>query len=78
MVTNHVHLLTVHREDKQQRLLEEANQLRLYQQWRQATHTEKRRMNSSPYNVPTLITWRRFWQHLLVGAGLMAALLIRL
>lgn len=78
MVTNHAHILTVHSNYKQQRLLEEANRLRLYQQWRQAKRHGAQGINDNQCNAPTMVTWRRLWQHLLVGSGLLAALLIRL
>lgn len=78
MFANQTHLLIAASQETQHRLQQEAQQVRLLRQWRRAQQQEQKTMNDHQRAAISMITWRRLWQHLLVGAGLMAALLIRL
>lgn len=78
MFANHTHLLIAASQETQHRLQQEARQVRLLRQWRTAQQQEQKTMNDNQRTAIAMITWRRLWQHLLVGAGLMAALLLHL
>jgi hypothetical protein len=82
MFTINSQQLMIHSNYQQQRLRAEAAQARLLQEL-QAAHqnghnTGQKNWDNNSRMASAMITWRRLWQHLLVGIGLVAALLLSL
>jgi hypothetical protein len=77
MNLTHPQLLIDQNRDRWQRLQKEAAQDRLLIQILKAKRKGENRMeNNHLLAEKNLLTWRRHWQQLLVGLGLMAALLL--
>ncbi len=77
MNTTHPHLLMAQNRAHWQHLQKQAAQDRLLNQIRKENHKTANGLKNN--DLPTdqnLMTWRRHWQQLLVGIGLMAALLL--
>ena len=77
MNTTHPHLLMDQNRAHWQRLQKEAAQDRLLLQIHKEKCKGQTGMNNNDLlGEKKLLTWRRHWQQLLVGIGLMAALLL--
>ncbi len=77
MNTTHPHLLMAQNRAHCQHLQKEAAQARLLKQIRQENRKAVNGLqNSELRTARTLNAWRRHWQQLLVGIGLIAALLL--